>query len=342
MTPPRPRAARGRRGGRRAQDAIRAGLSRGNYVEGLVAPKVKGKLHIGRITGLSFGGATIDSAEIRGPDDSLFVALRRHHGALGPARSRRQANAAQPSRDRPSRRASQEGLDGDVELQAVFPARPGQEARAGRGARLGGLRGGGFPPPSRRNAHPVDAVAPGRLAPRCKARQRDRPEPNANGQGDPSGRQRVRAHVALEQHPGRVGLPRGSPTRTAWGACSRSRDLDADEVDPPFKFPERPRRRAADGRLVMGGGGALRPAGSTRQGRREGLVGGATCRRATTLASSATPCRSRTSAGSIRRCRRRAAARWCSRSATRRTSRSSTTRSRTWMCGRRGRASRGT
>ncbi len=48
-----------------------------NYVEGLVAPKVKGKLYIGRITGLSFGGATIDSAEIRGPDDSLFVALRR-------------------------------------------------------------------------------------------------------------------------------------------------------------------------------------------------------------------------------------------------------------------------
>ena len=48
-----------------------------NYVEELVAPKVKGKLHIGRITGLSFGGATIDSAEIRGPDDSVFVALRR-------------------------------------------------------------------------------------------------------------------------------------------------------------------------------------------------------------------------------------------------------------------------
>jgi len=48
-----------------------------NYVEDLIAPKVKGKLHIGRITGLSFGGATIDSAEIRGPDDSVFVALRR-------------------------------------------------------------------------------------------------------------------------------------------------------------------------------------------------------------------------------------------------------------------------
>ena len=48
-----------------------------DYVEGLIAPKVKGKLHIGRITGLSFGGATIDSAEIRGPDDSLFVALGR-------------------------------------------------------------------------------------------------------------------------------------------------------------------------------------------------------------------------------------------------------------------------
>jgi translocation and assembly module TamB len=46
-----------------------------DYVEDFIAPKVKGKLYIGRITGLSFGGATIDSAEIRGPDDSLFVAL---------------------------------------------------------------------------------------------------------------------------------------------------------------------------------------------------------------------------------------------------------------------------
>ena len=47
-----------------------------NYVERIVAPGVKGKLHIGRITGLSFGGATIDSVEIRGPDDSVFVAAR--------------------------------------------------------------------------------------------------------------------------------------------------------------------------------------------------------------------------------------------------------------------------
>ena len=48
-----------------------------DYVERLIAPRVKGKLHIGPITGLSFGGATIDSAEIRGPDDSVFVALGR-------------------------------------------------------------------------------------------------------------------------------------------------------------------------------------------------------------------------------------------------------------------------
>ena len=48
-----------------------------DYIERLVSPNVKGKLHIGRITGLSFGGAVIDSAEIRGPDDSLFVAVGR-------------------------------------------------------------------------------------------------------------------------------------------------------------------------------------------------------------------------------------------------------------------------
>ena len=47
-----------------------------DYIEGIVAPKVRGKLHIGRITGLSFGGATIDSVEIRGHDDSVFVAAR--------------------------------------------------------------------------------------------------------------------------------------------------------------------------------------------------------------------------------------------------------------------------
>jgi hypothetical protein len=48
-----------------------------DFVEGRVAPKVRGKLHIGKITGLSFGGATIDSVEIRGPDDSLFIAAGR-------------------------------------------------------------------------------------------------------------------------------------------------------------------------------------------------------------------------------------------------------------------------
>ena len=45
-----------------------------NYIERLVAPSVKGKLYIGRISGLGFGGATIDSVEIRDPSDSLFIA----------------------------------------------------------------------------------------------------------------------------------------------------------------------------------------------------------------------------------------------------------------------------
>jgi translocation and assembly module TamB len=46
-------------------------------IESRFAPRIKGKLFVGRITGLSFGGATIDSVEIRGPDDSLFIALGR-------------------------------------------------------------------------------------------------------------------------------------------------------------------------------------------------------------------------------------------------------------------------
>jgi translocation and assembly module TamB len=43
-------------------------------IENRFAPRIKGKLFVGRITGLSFGGATIDSVEIRDLDDSLFIA----------------------------------------------------------------------------------------------------------------------------------------------------------------------------------------------------------------------------------------------------------------------------
>jgi translocation and assembly module TamB len=46
-----------------------------DFIQNAIAPRVKGKLYIGRITGLSFGGASIDSAELRGPDDSLFIAV---------------------------------------------------------------------------------------------------------------------------------------------------------------------------------------------------------------------------------------------------------------------------
>ena len=48
-----------------------------DYVTSLISPKVRGKLYVGRITDLSFGGAMIDSIEIRGPDDSLFAAASR-------------------------------------------------------------------------------------------------------------------------------------------------------------------------------------------------------------------------------------------------------------------------
>ena len=46
-----------------------------DYLLGFIAPRVQGTLYIGRIAGLSFGGAAIDSVELRGPDDSLFVAV---------------------------------------------------------------------------------------------------------------------------------------------------------------------------------------------------------------------------------------------------------------------------
>ena len=45
-----------------------------SIVEKQVAGRVKGKIHIGRVTETLLTGFTIDSFEIRGPDDSLFVA----------------------------------------------------------------------------------------------------------------------------------------------------------------------------------------------------------------------------------------------------------------------------
>lgn len=43
-------------------------------VEAQLGPAVQGRIHVGRLTGGLLGGATIDSLEIRGQDDSLFVA----------------------------------------------------------------------------------------------------------------------------------------------------------------------------------------------------------------------------------------------------------------------------
>ncbi len=43
----------------------------------VLAPRVRGTLHVGRISGNFLGGVTVDSIEIRGPDDSLFVAAAR-------------------------------------------------------------------------------------------------------------------------------------------------------------------------------------------------------------------------------------------------------------------------
>jgi len=50
----------------------------------LVAPKVKGKLYVGAISHLSLGSATIDSVEIRDPNDSLFAATGRLSVSLDP------------------------------------------------------------------------------------------------------------------------------------------------------------------------------------------------------------------------------------------------------------------
>ena len=43
----------------------------------VLAPRVKGSLYVGRISGSFLGGVTVDSVVIRGPDDSLFVAASR-------------------------------------------------------------------------------------------------------------------------------------------------------------------------------------------------------------------------------------------------------------------------
>jgi hypothetical protein len=45
---------------------------RGQIVE--LAKRVNGRVYVGRLSGGFFGGIAVDSLEIRGPDDSLFVA----------------------------------------------------------------------------------------------------------------------------------------------------------------------------------------------------------------------------------------------------------------------------
>src|SRR4051812_47518755 len=55
----------------RGQEALR------RWVEGQVASAVKGRVHIGRITGNFLTGVTVDSLELRDDEDSLFVATGR-------------------------------------------------------------------------------------------------------------------------------------------------------------------------------------------------------------------------------------------------------------------------
>jgi translocation and assembly module TamB len=50
---------------------------RGQIVE--FAKRVNGRVYVGRLSGGLFGGFTVDSVEIRGPDDSLFIATGRVH-----------------------------------------------------------------------------------------------------------------------------------------------------------------------------------------------------------------------------------------------------------------------
>src|SRR5690349_10709793 len=44
-----------------------------------VAPNIRGRLYVGRISGSFLGGVTIDSVEIRDADDSLFARTGRIH-----------------------------------------------------------------------------------------------------------------------------------------------------------------------------------------------------------------------------------------------------------------------
>src|SRR5205085_12205733 len=53
------------------QDYIR------HVVSDQIAPRLNGKLYVGRISGSFFDGVTVDSVELRGPDDSLVIATGR-------------------------------------------------------------------------------------------------------------------------------------------------------------------------------------------------------------------------------------------------------------------------
>ena len=84
--------------------------------------RVQGRLYVGAISGGLLSGVTVDSIEMRGPDDSLFVARGRVHVDLRSARPDRPPRAAAPRRGRAPGGAPRAGRGRRLELPAHLPA----------------------------------------------------------------------------------------------------------------------------------------------------------------------------------------------------------------------------
>ena len=205
------------------------------YIERFVTPRVKGKLYIGQITGLSFGGANIDSIEIRGADDSLFVAagrIRVEWDARDLIDKRTLIRLLEIDRPIVHLRKDTSGV---WNWKKVFPPGPPKSRVPGAERGFGDyivadslvIRGGTFLVSM--PWHPDDSL---RGAKRDSAIARNLTRPDKDVRRSKEGFARTYRWTGIELASGYSRL--ADPDSV--GRLFQIARLDADEFDPPFKF----------------------------------------------------------------------------------------------------------
>ena len=199
----------------------------------VIAPRVRGSLYVGRISGNFFGGVTVDSLVIRGPDDSLFVSVGRVR-VWYDVRDflDRRVLLRRVEVERPVVRLSQEE-DGSWNYKKVLRSGPPGAPRSGRGfgdyvvADSVAVRGGSFQ--LTLPWHPADSL---------KGARRDSAVAAALGRKDADIRRRGRDFARTwrwTNGAADLAYARLADPDTAGRRFVVAR-LDADESDPPFRW----------------------------------------------------------------------------------------------------------